>query len=265
MDKSNINLNNGMSTIENLQRSKRIKKFNKILISIYKKENPFEQKKQMYPISKKYNYKTSTRNIEKYNIKTDNNTNLTDINITQKYYISSLNDSRLDKSNDTKLSPVIDKYSKENNILLHSNIDYYKSSNDDSFHNEEYLQVLKQQNKFLLSHKMLLIYRKFHEDKNKKLKTFIKKWRSKNGYFTNYLNEYFHIIKKNEHCITCTCNVKCNLNGCLLSNYTDCVKCYCENIFTLLKKIMFSLYGLKEVNIKRYIFNLWYKKVLYKK
>ena len=112
---------------------------------------------------------------------------------------------------------------------------------------------------------MLLIYRKFHEDKNKKLKTFIKKWRSKNGYFTNYLNEYFHIIKKNEHCITCTCNVKCNLNGCLLSNYTDCVKCNCEKIFTLLKKIMFSLYGLREVNIKRYIFHLWYKKVFYKK
>ena len=259
-DKSKIQENNEISITENLQRPKRIKK-DKILISIYKKKNPFEQ---MNPISQKYNYKTSTRNIEKYKMKNENNTNLTDMNITQKHYIS-LNDSSLDKSIDSKLSPVIYKYSKENNALLHSNIDYYRSSNDDSFHNEEYLQVLKQQNKFLLSHKMLLIYRKFHEDKNKQLKKFIKKWRSKNGYFTNYLNIYFHIIRKNNHCITCTCNIKCNLNGCVLSNYTDCMKCYCENTFNLLKKIMFSLYGLREVNIERYIFHLWYKKVFYKK
>ncbi len=259
-DKSKIHEINEISITENLQRPKRIKK-DKIIISIYKKKNPFEQ---INPNLKKQNYKTSIRNIEKYNMKYENNTNLTDINISQKHFIS-LNDSSLDKSIDSKLSPVIYKYSKENNALLHSNIDYYRSSNDDSFHNEEYLQVLKQQNKFLLSHKMLLIYRKFHEDKNKQLKKFIKKWRSKNGYFTNYLNIYFHIIRKNNHCITCTCNIKCNLNGCVLSNYTDCMKCYCENTFNLLKKIMFSLYGLREVNIERYIFHLWYKKVFYKK
>ena len=78
-------------------------------------------------------------------------------------------------------------------------MDYYKSINDNSLCNEEFIKILKQQNKILLCHKFLLIYRKYNEDKNKVLKFYFKKWRGQNGYFINYLNEFNHIIKNRTH------------------------------------------------------------------
>ena len=90
---------------------------------------------------------------------------------------------------------------------------------------------------------------------------YFKKWRGQNGYFINYLNEFNHIIKNNEHCISCNCyNKKNNLKEYTLSNDTNCTNCNCEKIFQKLKKIMFSLYGEREVNIVRYIIKKWYKK-----
>ncbi len=231
-----------LNTLDNSYKTKKQKR--KSIISIIKKRLPF-------------NFD------EKRPVNTNRNKNVLKFQNENKSYnkTNSFNSSYEKFNKKSNVNDDIIKYSKENSILLNSNIDYYKSINDNSLCNEEFIKILKQQNRILLCHKFLLIYRKYNEDKNKVLKFYFKKWRGQNGYFINYLNEFNHIIKNNEHCISCNClNKKNNLKEYTLSNDTNCTNCNCEKIFQKLKKIMFSLYGEREVNIVRYIIKKWYKK-----
>ena len=81
---------------------------------------------------------------------------------------------------------------------------------------------------------------------------YFRKWKNNIGLVIENKINNKHIKNQKGHCIRCECD---KLTG------NNCFKCECKLVMKKIKKIVEKYKFLKEINPKKYYYNLWYKNV----
>ena len=140
----------------------------------------------------------------------------------------------------------------KNSFNMNNNIMKIMKKDENLFFINNYLEIIKSQNKIISAYKIYYLYYINNYNYNLKLKRyFFSNWLKNNKIFKYTINDENHIISKNKHCINCDCD-KINFN---------CFDCDCTKIKILLKKILIRHLYMKKINIRKYYLYFWYKKV----
>ncbi len=134
--------------------------------------------------------------------------------------------------------------------MLYKNL---KLLNDNETIFKGYLNNLYYQNKYLATHRIIMIYNILHSKKISNIELCLRKWKNICNIKIN--NIFCNLMKRNKYC-----------NHCGFFNLFDCSKysfkdksydCKWKNIYRLLRNIIYFYNDLKKINPKKYYFQIW--------
>ena len=169
-------------------------------------------------------------------------------------YHNNVNNKNLKKEKNKKangdLYDKIVELSNDNSKLLYKNL---KLLNDNETIFKGYLNNLYYQNKYLATHRIIMIYNILHSKKISNIELCLRKWKNICNIKIN--NIFCNLMKRNKYC-----------NHCGFFNLFDCSKysfkdksydCKWKNIYRLLRNIIYFYNDLKKINPKKYYFQIW--------
>lgn len=173
-----------------------------------------------------------------------------------KKYLKAYKENKRKKENDkynselTELKNEIKKSMLINNNLLNL-IDLNGNGNRGISSINNYLKLIKSQNKLLSAYQIYSLYENYNNNYYIKLiRYYFYIWHKHNKIFKRTIKQENHIKSKNNHCINCNCN-KFSFN---------CIDCHCTKIKNALKRILIRHVYMKKINLRKYYLYLWYKK-----
>ena len=137
-----------------------------------------------------------------------------------------------------------------NNKIVNKTINLIKNKKYSNEYNNFYLGLLKKNNKINSAFHIFYVYGLFNDKNN--LRMYFRKWKNNIGLVRENKINNKHIKNQKGHCIRCECD---KLTG------NNCFKCECKLVMKKIKKIVDKYKFLKEINPKKYYYNLWYKNV----
>ena len=157
--------------------------------------------------------------------------------------IKNENNVEIEKEDDN----IIDEMSYINNKIVNRTTNLIKSNDILSKYKNIYLTLLKNNSKIISGFHIFNIYSKYNDKNN--IGYHFKKWKNKGNVFKE-IKINSHIKNYKGHCICCECEKLSDNN---------CYNCYCKSIMNTFKKMLIKFIFLKEINPKKYYFNLWNK------